>query len=612
MKSKKTKQLPTDGLIASLNRLRFLFNQRDKIIFLFLFLGMITGALLETFSIGIIPAFIGAAIQPEKIMQYAPAKAVLEFLGITDTRSLLLWGCLGLLVVFALKTVFLCVQYYFQIKFVQNRRFRLTHRLFTAYMTAPYQFHIQRNSSELFSNTINEVAQIMSTVLMPVLMLTMQTVIMTAILVMLFAVQPDMTLVAILLLGIAGGGFQWVVKNRLITYSRIAQEHRKRMIQSIQQGLGVIKELQILRREKNFIQALKCSMWKTIKAGRFQALTNRVTTPYMEFVAVFSLLSVTILLLLTGAKPQTVAPTLALFAVSFVKLKANISQIVNAVNQIRFGLVSIDPVYNDLKLLERSNEKVSLATTSALQPLHFSTDIRVENVNYRYPNCEEYALKNIDLCLPKGRCVALVGQTGSGKTTLVDIILGLLEPESGCITADNCNIQANLAAWQTNIGYIPQFIYLTDDSIRRNIALGIDDGRIDENQVGSALRAAQLESFVQTLPQGLDTIVGEGGVKLSGGQRQRIGIARALYHNPDILIMDEATSALDNATEKAVVGAINQLRGDKTIIMIAHRLSTIQNSDTLYFMKNGRIEMSGTYEELIKDHNGFRKMAQAG
>lgn len=601
--------MPTDGLIASLNRLRFLFNRRDKIIFLCLFLGMVTGALLETFSIGIIPAFIGAAIQPEKIMQYAPAKAVLEFLGITNTRSLLLWGCLCLLVVFFLKTAFLSFQYYFQIKFVQNRSFRLTRWLFTAYMTAPYQFHIQHNSSELFRNTTQEVSGIIGNVLMPVLILTMQVVIMTTVLVMLFAVQPVMALVATLLLGIAGGGFQWMVKKKLIAYSRIAQQHRKLLIQSIQQGLGVIKELRILRREKNFIQALERSMWKTIKAGRFQAVTSRITAPYMEFVAVFGLLSITILLLLTEAKPETVAPTLALFAVSFVKLKANISQIVNAVNQIRFGLVSIDPVYNDLKLLEHSSEKVSLATTSALQPLHFSTDIRVENVNYRYPNCEEYALKNIDLCLPKGRCVALVGQTGSGKTTLVDIILGLLEPESGCITADNRNIQANLASWQTNIGYIPQFIYLTDDTIRRNIALGIDDGRIDENQVAAALRAAQMVSFVQTLPQGLDTIIGEGGVKLSGGQRQRIGIARALYHNPDILIMDEATSALDNATEKAVVSAIHQLRGDKTIIMIAHRLTTVQHVDTLYFMKNGRIEMSGTYEELINTHSGFRKMA---
>nr|MDA3897998.1 ABC transporter ATP-binding protein [Desulfobacteraceae bacterium] len=324
--------------------------------------------------------------------------------------------------------------------------------------------------------------------------------------------------------------------------------------------------------------------------------------------------SITILLITMGQKTESVAPILALFAVSFVRLKASISQLVNGVNQLRFGVVSINPVYTDLKLLETIQRKAVSKNNCirSQQGWDFSKELRLEDICYRYPDCEEYALKDVHLTLHKGHCIALVGKTGSGKTTLVDVILGLLEPECGNILLDGCDINTNLTAWQTNLGYIPQFIYLTDDSISHNIALGLDDSEINDDQLWQAIRAAQLESFVQTLPQGEETIIGEHGIKLSGGQRQRIGIARALYHNPEVLIMDEATSALDNATEKAVVDSIHQLKGEKTIIMIAHRLSTVQNSDKLYFMKNGQIEMSGTYKELINSHREFREMTQIG
>lgn len=384
------------------------------------------------------------------------------------------------------------------------------------------------------------------------------------------------------------------------------------MVKAIQQGLGVIKEIRVLHREKTFIQTLEKSMWQTIKAARYQFLANHITQPYMEFISVAGLLSIAILLVLMGHEAETIAPTLILFAAAFIRLKPAIASVVQGVNNLRFGVVSIDPIHEDLTLLEKHALKKSNQTkdnNSTGMQLHHRLDL--EGVWYRYPGSDQYALKDITLTLPKGHSIAFVGSTGAGKTTIVDVILGLLKPEKGRIAADGMDIHDNLSAWQRNIGYIPQFIYLTDDTIRHNVALGLADKNINEEQLQHAIQASQLETFVESLPQGLDTVIGENGIRLSGGQRQRIGIARALYHNPEILVMDEATSSLDNVTEKSVIMALDALKKNRTIIMIAHRLTTVQNCDVLYYIKNGKIESSGTYNELIKTSNEFKALAIA-
>jgi len=600
-----------DGLLASLNKLRELFSQKDKIGFCLLLIGMIIGAGLETFSIAAIPAFISVVISPEKIMQFEPTEAILEFLGITTSQDILIWGSLALIFIFLFKTLYLCLLYYLQVRYTQNRRYHLSRRLFTAYMKAPYDFHLQRNSAELIRNTLQEVDQIMGSVVQPTLILTMQGLMIVAITTLLFVSHPLMALVATTFICLAGGGYLLWVKEKLRTYSKEAQEHRTLMVKTIQEGLGVIKELLVLHRQKNFVQRLDRNLWRILKAIRFKEFTFKTTSPYMEFISVAGLLSIAIILILGEQGAESIAPTLALFTAAFLRLKINVSQIVANVNHLRFGVVSISPVYLDLKMLEKRKTKSAKTTKgNQLQHLNISQGLTLENVWYRYPNSEEYSLKDISLTLPRGNSIAFAGSTGAGKTTIVDVILGLLEPEKGRITVDGQDIYANLPTWQSTIGYVPQFIYLIDDTIRHNVTLGLNDKDINEEQIWRAVRAAQLESFVQTLPEGIDTVIGERGIRLSGGQRQRIGIARALYHNPEVLIMDEATSALDNATEKAVVESINSLKGNRTIIMIAHRLTTVQNCDKLYFMKNGRIECSGSYDELFKNITEFRTMAQ--
>ena len=600
-----------ENLFSALNKLMKLFGRKDKIGFGLLIIGMIIGAGLETLSIGAIPAFISVAISPEKLIQFKPAEAVLKSLNISTSRDILIWGSFALILIFFFKTFYLCTQYFLLTRYTQNRRARLTRRLFSAYMDAPYCFHLQRNSAELMRNTLQEVDQIIKFVMQPLLILTLQGLMMLAIVALLFVSQPFIALVAITFIGLAGGGYQWWVKEKLRTHSKKAQKHRTLLVKTIQQGLGVIKELRVLRREKSFSKSLNHSLLRTIRAASYQQITNKITSPYMEFISVTGLLGIVIFLIIMGRDMEFIAPTLALFGAAFMRLKINISQIVSNINQLRFGIVSISPVYHDLMLLAREDKKsVEPNKNTKLQNLKISKGVLLQNVWYRYPNTEEYALKDISFTLPKGQSVAFVGSTGAGKTTIVDVILGLLEPEKGLVTVDGQNIYDNLAAWQRNIGYIPQFIYLIDDTIRNNVAIGLNEQDIKEEQVWQALRVAQVESFVKALPNNIDTVIGERGIRLSGGQRQRIGIARALYNNPEVLIMDEATSSLDSSTEKALVESINSLKGNRTIVMVAHRLTTVRHCDRLYFMKNGRIECFGSYQDLLMNNKEFRAMAQ--
>jgi ATP-binding cassette, subfamily B, bacterial PglK len=603
----------SDSLWASLNKLRQLFNRREKIGFGILMLGMIVSALLETFSIGIIPVFLGLAMNPDQVMRHEQLGPILSDLGITTQRALIIWGGLALIVVFLVKTLYVFLLTYSQIRYAQNRQLRLADRLFTAYMNAPYEFHLNRNTSELLRNTHLEVAGIIDRVLTPMLSLAMQGLMALALVGLLIAADPLVSLAAVILFGMAGGGYELLLKKRLRAYGAQAQANRDRILQIVQQGLGVLKEVRVLRREAYFTKALRRSLGEIMLANRFSNLAGGMTAAYMEFLAVAGLLGVGITLVALGREMQAIATTLVLVAAVFVRLKAGVASIVSSFASLRFNMVSIEPVYEDLKRLGQANGAFATGERALPEaPLRLERKFSLEGVWYRYPGAAENALRDITIVVYHGETVAFVGPTGAGKTTLVDVILGLLEPQRGQVAADGRNIHDNLAAWQRAIGYIPQFIYLTDDTIRRNVALGLEDGDIDDAQVRQVVRAAQLEAFVKTLPDGLDTVVGERGVRLSGGQRQRIGIARALYHDPDILIMDEATSALDNATEKEVINAVNALKGERTLVMIAHRLTTVAECDRLYFVRDGRVEAVGTYDELVHEHQAFRAMAAQG
>jgi ATP-binding cassette subfamily C protein len=327
---------------------------------------------------------------------------------------------------------------------------------------------------------------------------------------------------------------------------------------------------------------------------------------------VSSAMFVIISALIQGRDIQTILPTLLLFAAAAYRLIPKVSQITISMASIRANFVSLDVVYDDLVSLERPTIPHTRERSVLTQQAdHEHPAIVLNDVSYRYPEATTYALRDVTMTVPKNISVGLVGASGAGKTTLVDIILGLLPPTTGHVLVYGHDLQEYVAAWRQIVGYIPQNIYLTDDTIRSNVAFGLPEEQIRDEQVWNALEIAQLKDLVLQLPKGLHTLVGERGVRLSGGQRQRIGIARALYHNPEVLVMDEATAALDNETERSFVQAIEALREKKTIVIIAHRLSTVRSCDQLYLLKDGKVVDVGTYDELLRTSSDFKSMVGA-
>lgn len=375
------------------------------------------------------------------------------------------------------------------------------------------------------------------------------------------------------------------------TINRLGNQRRiyvTKNTQCIQQAFGGIKEVKVLGREEYFIHMYDKQYRYVADAKRKVSTYSMMPKPLMETICVIALLSVVSVKIMRGVDLEYFIPTLSVFALSVIRMLPSSSRIATNLGNIMFGKASIDAVYHDLKEVEelQKNKKEQILEK---REIPFEKEIVIKDLSFKYENTDKHVLNSVNLKIPKNSSVALVGASGAGKTTLADIILGVLEAESGEVLIDGVSAWDNISAWQRKIGYIPQNIFIMDDTIRRNIAFAVEDEMIEDEHIWQALEEAQLKDFVESLEDGLDTIIGERGARISGGQRQRIGIARALYHNPEVLILDEATSALDNETEAAVMEAIDKLSGKKTLIIIAHRLSTIENCDFVYRVENGKI-----------------------
>jgi ABC-type multidrug transport system fused ATPase/permease subunit len=344
-----------------------------------------------------------------------------------------------------------------------------------------------------------------------------------------------------------------------------------------------VKDVKILGREADFLEQYRLHTTSSMRVMRHLTTLQSLPRLGLEMLAVTGLAGLVLVMIWQGKPVASLLPTLGLFAAAAFRFMPSVNRVILALQTVRFSLPVIDTLHGELQLLDANKPPLSGGA------FEFQHELRLEGLTFRYPGVEACALQNVSLSISKGSSVGFIGGSGAGKSTLVDIMLGLLSPTSGAVTVDGTNIQNNLRGWQDRIGYVPQSIYLTDDSLRRNVALGLPENQIDDKAVARAIQSAQLEQFVKELPQGLDTLVGERGVRLSGGQRQRIGIARALYHDPSVLVLDEATSSLDTATESDVMDAVRSLHGEKTILIVAHRLSTVADCDRLFSLENGKL-----------------------
>ena len=569
-----------------LKQLNYVFSRREKVLLFCLMVIVVIGSFLELIGVALFSPFIEIIMKPQVVTENELLNSLYEFSNASSTKSFLTLLAVAIMCVYVVKNIFLWGEQNYILKFSYNNQRNLSTRLLKTYLTQPYTFHLNKNIAEL-QRSMQEDTALFTQLLIHFLQLIAEITVCCVMGIYLFLVSKSIATVTSVLLIVCVGFFTYVTKQFSKSLGKEAQVYKGKIYQWINQSLGGVKEVKVLNREKFFIDSYNKYFKLYIRDVRLNKLLS-MTPKYLVETVCMSGLLLAIIIKMNFGKGDLVdfLPQLAVFAVAAFRLLPSVGRINEHVNNILYASPSVELIYHDLKEIEEYEKEV--IAKEEKHPWNFEKEISVQDVVFSYPKSEVRVLENASLVIPKGKTVALIGSSGAGKTTLADVILGLLSPTLGNVYVDEMDVYRNLSEWHKHIGYIPQSIYLSDDTIRNNIAFGIAEENIDDAAVQEALIKAQLSTFVNDLPEGVNSFVGDRGVRLSGGQRQRIGIARALYHNPEILVFDEATSALDNDTEKAVMESIESLHGTKTMILIAHRLTTIKKADIIYEIIDGK------------------------
>lgn len=578
-----------------IKQLAYIFNRKEKIKIAILFIAALIGSILECASVGIFQPFVelfmdSTAVEKNKYLYY-----VYKLFDFHSSKDFLSAMAVGIMVIFVVKNIYLIIEKYAIYTFSYNVQMKISTGLLKAYVSEPYTFHLNKNISVL-QRSVQEDSDLFTKAIIHFMELVVEVMVCIALGIYLFDVSHSITVIVVGLLIICVGVFTSISRKFARELGKDAQGYKAKLYQWMNQSLGGIKEVKVLNREMFFINSYSGYFKKYVKGLKISRLIGVIPKYIVEMVSIMGLLLALIVKINYGQSEDlaTFVPQLSSFAVAAFRLLPSIGRINEHVTGIMYAAPSIELVYHDLKEVQ----DIKSLESCEEGVLELEKEIVIKDVCYHYPDNDENVINYANFTIKKGQTVALIGESGAGKTTMADIILGVLTPQYGKIKADGVNIFKNMDIWHHGIGYIPQTIYLSDDTIRNNVAFGVEEDLIDDSAVENALKKAQLWNFVEGLVDGLETFVGDRGVRLSGGQRQRIGIARALYHDPEILILDEATSALDNDTEAAVMEAIENLHGEKTMIIIAHRLTTIRNADMIYEVVDGKVEQRNKKDVL--------------
>lgn len=579
--------------ISMIQKIRYIFDRKQKVQLLVLGVMIFLGGFLETLGVGAMMPVVMVLIEPDVLMEYIQKydflQKICSFFHIQDVGQITMALLLALMAVYVVKNLYILFLTYKQNAFIDQNRNRMISRVMAEFLNRPYEEYLGADIPTVFRITDSDIPHTF-TLMLSVIQLASEVVVSFLIFVMLLIMDVAMTLFIMAIFGVMTLLIIKVFKPRLNKIGSKNQSIQSRIAKWRIQAIYGLKDVKVLNREEFFVRNYYESGKIGANVATTYAVMNNIPRLLIETVFIVGVLGFLMLFIQGGGDMSLLVSTVAAFGVAAMRVLPSVNRINTYITQISYTQPSLDFVYENLQ--EGMKTDAMLAerrANSQKEKLKLERQIELNHISFHYPDSDKDIFTDAHMVVPRGKSVGIIGSSGAGKSTIVDILLGLLHAQTGEITCDGVDIFRNYESWLAQVGYIPQSIYLIDESIRDNIAFGIDHDKIDEKRIWEVLEEAQLKEFVEELPQGLDTTIGDRGVRLSGGQRQRIGIARALYHDPEILVFDEATSALDNDTEAAVMDAVNSFHGKKTMIIIAHRLNTIEKCDMIYKVEDRKL-----------------------
>jgi len=599
-------------LVNLIKKIKIIIEPQEKWQLLVLFVSILLMALFQTLGVASILPFMSVVIQPEIIESNRWLNWLYNSLGFTNVNSFIIFIGILMLLIIVIGNLTSALATWLKVRFAWRKNHNISSALLKKYLSLPYVYFLTQNTADLSKNILSEVIVLTAYFILPLINIMVNSFVAISILSMLLFINVYITILSAIILGGSYALIYLYFQNKLKINGAKRLKENKLRFKTAGEALSGIKDTKVMGREAFFYHRYLRHSREFSNLQTWTELVGQIPRYFLEILAFGGIVTLVLYFISTAANVNEVIPMVSFFTFAAYRLIPALQVVFASFTLVRFSQTTVNRIIEDLSEKGGFREQFLVYEKKPINPMPFNTSFQLKEVSYNYPNTNKPVIDGLNLLIQRNTSIGLVGPTGAGKTTLVDIVLGLLTPQKGEFSVDGVKInEHNTLNWQKNLGYVPQHIYLSDDTIMNNIAFGIPDEKIDRETVEHVARISNLHDFIiSELPNGYQTIVGERGIRLSGGERQRVGIARALYHDPEVLVLDEATSSLDGITESAVLEAINNVAKLKTVIIIAHRLTTVKDCDIIYLIDKGKIITHGTYDELMSSSASFRAMAK--